>query len=50
MAGYLNNPPANAAAFSGGWLHSGYQGFKLRSEDGRDYFFITGRVAGRTDP
>ena len=50
MAGYFNNPTAAATAFRGGWLHSGYQGFKLRAEDGRDYFFITGRAAGQTIP
>lgn len=46
MAGYLRNPQANARAFRHGWLHSGYEGFKLRSEDGQDYFFVTGPVAG----
>jgi long-chain acyl-CoA synthetase len=44
MAGYLHDPQANAAAFENGWFHSGYQGFKLRSDDGQDYFFVAGRI------
>ncbi|HVP10749.1 MAG TPA: AMP-binding protein [Phycisphaerae bacterium] len=47
MAGYLNDPQANAEIFSHGWLHSGYEGLKLRSEDGHDYFFVTGQISGR---
>lgn len=37
---YENNPTANAAAFTGGWFHTGDQGY--RDEEG--YFFITGRL------
>lgn len=44
MAGYLNRPEANAAAFAGGWFRTGDEGFKLRSDDGRDYYFCTGRI------
>jgi long-chain acyl-CoA synthetase len=50
MAGYLNNPAANAAIFKHGWLHSGYEGFKLRSEEEQDYFFVTGRISERSNP
>jgi len=44
MKGYFNNPEANAQAFAHGWFRSGDEGFKLRGEDGRDYYFITGRL------
>lgn len=44
MAGYLNKPQATARVFQHGWFHSGYCGYKLRGEDGQDYFFVTGRV------
>ena len=44
MKGYFNNPEANAAAFAHGWFRSGDEGFKRRGDNGRDYFFITGRI------
>lgn len=44
MCGYFKNPDANASAFAFGWFRSGDEGFKRRGEDGRDYFFITGRI------
>ncbi len=40
MAGYLENPGANAEAFRDGWFRTGDQGF--RDEDG--YYAITGRL------
>ena len=39
-AGYLDNPEANANAFTGGWFRTGDQG--LRDEAG--YYTITGRL------
>lgn len=44
MKGYFNNPDANATAFAHGWFRSGDEGFKRRGDDGKDYFFITGRL------
>ncbi len=44
MTGYLNRPEATARAFQHGWFHSGYMGYKLRGDDGQDYFFVTGRA------
>ncbi|HKQ50233.1 MAG TPA: class I adenylate-forming enzyme family protein [Phycisphaerae bacterium] len=44
MVGYFRNPEANATAFKFAWFRSGDEGFKLRGEDGKDYFFITGRI------
>jgi acyl-CoA synthetase (AMP-forming)/AMP-acid ligase II len=39
-AGYLNNPDANAAAFTGGWFRTGDQGML----DTEGYLTITGRL------
>ena len=39
-AGYVENPAANAAAFTDGWFRTGDQGFR----DGEGYFTITGRL------
>jgi len=44
MSGYHRKPQATAHVFRGGWLHSGYRGLKLRGDDGRDRFFVTGRL------
>ena len=44
MIGYFNNPQANRNAFTFGWFRSGDEGFKLRGDDGLDYYFITGRI------
>ena len=44
MVGYYRNPEANATAFKFGWFRSGDEGFKRRGSDGRDYYFITGRI------
>jgi acyl-CoA synthetase (AMP-forming)/AMP-acid ligase II/acyl carrier protein len=38
--GYLNNPGADAAAFSNGWFRTGDQGYM----DADGYFYITGRL------
>lgn len=40
MAGYLNNPEANAAAFTGGWFRTGDQGVI----DAGGYLRLTGRL------
>ena len=40
MAGYVDNPEANADSFSGGWFRTGDQG--CSDDDG--YFTITGRL------
>ncbi len=44
MSGYLDDPQADAAAFAGGWFRTGDEAYKLRDEDGRDYYFVTGRL------
>jgi long-chain acyl-CoA synthetase len=44
MKCYHGNPEANAAAFAHDWFRSGDEGFMLRGDDGRDYYFITGRI------
>lgn len=44
MVGYFKNPEANATTFKYNWFRSGDEGFKLRGEDGLDYYFITGRI------
>jgi acyl-CoA synthetase (AMP-forming)/AMP-acid ligase II len=44
MAGYFQNDEANEHAFLHGWFRSGDEGFWLPGEDGRRYFFITGRI------
>jgi long-chain acyl-CoA synthetase len=44
MRGYYRRPEANAETFAHGWFRSGDEGFFRRGSDGRDYFFITGRI------
>jgi len=44
MRGYYRRPEANADSFAHGWFRSGDEGFFRRGDDGRDYYFITGRL------
>ncbi|MFQ3580997.1 MAG: class I adenylate-forming enzyme family protein [Chloracidobacterium sp.] len=44
MAGYFKRPDANADAFTHGWFRTGDEGFYERDEQGRAFFFITGRI------
>jgi len=44
MAGYYGDPGANEAAFTHGWFRSGDEGFYRYDEQGRKFFFITGRI------
>jgi long-chain acyl-CoA synthetase len=44
MAGFAHDPSATTAAFAHGWLRTGDEGFKRQGEDGRDYYFVTGRL------
>ncbi len=44
MQGYFKRPDANAETFRFQWFRSGDEGFYLRDEDGRQFFFITGRI------
>ena len=44
MQGYFNRPDANAETFKFQWFRSGDEGFFLRDEIGRKFFFITGRI------
>lgn len=43
-AGYFKRPDANEAAFQWGWFRSGDEGFYARDEQGRPFFFISGRL------
>ncbi len=43
-SGYLKRPDANEAAFQWGWFRSGDTGFFDRDDQGRPYFFISGRL------
>ena len=43
-AGYFKRPDANEAAFRWGWFRSGDEGFYIRDERGRPFFFISGRL------
>lgn len=42
--GYDRRPDANAESFRDGWFRSGDEGFFLLDDDGRRFFFITGRL------
>ena len=44
MQGYFKRPDANAETFKFKWFRSGDEGFYLRDESGRQFFFITGRI------
>ncbi|RMF50706.1 MAG: long-chain fatty acid--CoA ligase [Chloroflexota bacterium] len=44
MKYYYQRPEANAETFKFGWFRSGDEGFFLRDERGRHFFFITGRI------
>lgn len=44
MLGYFNNREANEDAFKYGWFRSGDEGFYVTDDEGRKYFFITGRI------
>ena len=44
MLGYYNNKKANQETFKHGWFRSGDEGFFVRGENDRPYFFITGRL------
>ena len=44
MQGYFKRPDANAETFKFGWFRSGDEGFYLRDDSGRRFFFITGRI------
>jgi len=44
MACYFKEEAANEAAFAHGWFRSGDEGFFRYDEQGRKFFFITGRL------
>lgn len=44
MQGYFKRPDANAETFKFQWFRSGDEGFYLRDENDRPFFFITGRI------
>lgn len=44
MKYYYNNDEANEKTFSYGWFRSGDEGFYEVDDEGRKYFFITGRL------
>lgn len=44
MKCYLGEPEANRSAFAQGWFRSGDEGFYKYDEEGRRFFFITGRI------
>jgi len=44
MKYYNSNPDANEKTFEFGWFRSGDEGFYKSDENGRKYFFITGRL------
>lgn len=43
-AGYFKREDANEAAFNGGWFRSGDEGFYVSDDQGRPFFFISGRL------
>lgn len=44
MDSYAGRAEETAHAFRGGWFHTGDEGFWKPGEDGRPYYFITGRI------
>ncbi len=44
MRGYFGDPEANERTFAHGWFRSGDEGFFLYDDQGRKFFFITGRL------
>ena len=44
MIGYFQRPDANAETFRHGWFRSGDEGLVQRDGQGRQFFFITGRL------
>lgn len=44
MIEYYNNKKANEKTFKNGWFRSGDEGFYVKDEKNRPYFFITGRL------
>ena len=44
MKFYDKRPESNAETFANGWFRSGDEGFYMRDDEGRKYFFITGRL------
>ncbi len=44
MRAYYRRPEANEETFAHGWFRSGDEGFFERDEQGRCFFFITGRM------
>jgi long-chain acyl-CoA synthetase len=44
MKEYYQAPEANEETFAHGWFRSGDEGFYLYDDQGRKFFFITGRI------
>ncbi|MDQ4075694.1 MAG: acyl--CoA ligase [Chloroflexota bacterium] len=44
MQGYFRRPDANSSTFKYSWFRSGDEGFMMEDEEGRPFFFITGRI------
>ncbi len=44
MKGYYRRADTNREAFAHGWFHSGDEGFYLENDEGKRFFFITGRL------
>ncbi len=44
MKGYHNNKEANEEAFKHDWFRSGDEGFFIKDDIGRSFYFITGRL------